>query len=523
MLLFEAFKSRSISKTIAFLKKESSIDAVDEFIQNLKRSCDDFDIPIDKISDDDIKYFSKKDGLKIRSSEDVHNEFGVYCVKYWFSIEDGFVTKTGAGNLLRQKERENLINTDLLEELNINTGIVKAINNYREIGTGDKVVCKARGLSILATVWRYGSDVFLIQDEVDDNYERPRGDWDIYGTKSWTIHAYHEVMDNHTNLCKWTDNGEELALIGEIETNVLDTKLFNLNIIDGKLKTNYDMSTRISTSDFCLVLYIDDILKRELPSTSKKRQYRSDSRVGAIALLSDEQMRDINLLNYISTISKTIINLRDDSVEIGNINKLTSNILKKDYSFFIIRNKNIDPKISAVFSSVKELVRISEYYKNQKDSNINGKEEALSKLYNDVISKIKLAYNFYEDNYKDAKSNYIIIKERCAEIEEGEEILKQLERIMGISNQINSYIYSKNTDSLIDIKIALSKVNSIRNTISDEDFDMPYYFNSLLNHMTSTGTYIRNTLDNIISDKEIKEITKAIDNIQRYIDSITGK
>lgn len=68
LLLFEAFESGLLSKTISFLK--SKIGPSENFINQLKGILNKYDIPIDKISDDNFQYLSKDKALKIEAPKE---------------------------------------------------------------------------------------------------------------------------------------------------------------------------------------------------------------------------------------------------------------------------------------------------------------------------------------------------------------------------------------------------------------------------------------------------------------------
>ena len=97
--LFEAFESDAISKMMNFLKTKIGKDSQRTFLNRLIRIKDTLDIPIDKITDNDVKYLNRKKALEFRNQSNVDNPRGVYCLKFWFSIDEGYLGFTGTGNL----------------------------------------------------------------------------------------------------------------------------------------------------------------------------------------------------------------------------------------------------------------------------------------------------------------------------------------------------------------------------------------------------------------------------------------
>ena len=57
-----------------------------------------FKIPIDKIEDDDVDYRSYRDLWKVKAPE-FQNEFDVFGIKFWFSVEGKYLGKTSIGNV----------------------------------------------------------------------------------------------------------------------------------------------------------------------------------------------------------------------------------------------------------------------------------------------------------------------------------------------------------------------------------------------------------------------------------------
>ena len=64
---YESFKSKGISNTLKFLKEKVGKKSSDYFLEYLKQFMTVVDFPIDKISDNDIKYMSAKKALLLNS------------------------------------------------------------------------------------------------------------------------------------------------------------------------------------------------------------------------------------------------------------------------------------------------------------------------------------------------------------------------------------------------------------------------------------------------------------------------
>ena len=98
LMLFEAFESNALSKMMKFLDKKVDTNSKERFKDKLKRLITQFDIPIDKISDKDVKYLNRNQALKLRNVDRVENYKEIYCLKFWFSMDEGYLGFTGTGN-----------------------------------------------------------------------------------------------------------------------------------------------------------------------------------------------------------------------------------------------------------------------------------------------------------------------------------------------------------------------------------------------------------------------------------------
>ena len=66
-ILFESFESNILSKMINFLNKKFDNTSKQKFEHKIKTLISQFDIPIDKINDKDIKYLNKNPAIKLRN------------------------------------------------------------------------------------------------------------------------------------------------------------------------------------------------------------------------------------------------------------------------------------------------------------------------------------------------------------------------------------------------------------------------------------------------------------------------
>jgi hypothetical protein len=102
LMLFEAFESDVISRITKFIKSKVDDGNVRTFLDDLKSINKYIDIPIDKITNNDVEYLSAKKALKIDKKDKVSTEdpSNIYCLKFWFSLKDGYVGFSGVGDYI---------------------------------------------------------------------------------------------------------------------------------------------------------------------------------------------------------------------------------------------------------------------------------------------------------------------------------------------------------------------------------------------------------------------------------------
>ena len=148
--LFEAFESDAISKITKFVKKKIGRDSIDKFLSDLRTIKDKIDFPIDKISDNDVEYLSTKSAIKIdkKDRKVFDDNTSLYCLKFWFSLEKGYIGFSGVGDYLKEfgSSGKGFSKSDfdfIKGNLNIKTGSlrqIKGVGEYEALRTGDDVI-----------------------------------------------------------------------------------------------------------------------------------------------------------------------------------------------------------------------------------------------------------------------------------------------------------------------------------------------------------------------------------------------
>lgn len=548
--LFEAFEAQALSKVLKFLSKKVGKESSSQFKDSLKRIMDIYNIPIDKIKEYDVKYLSKKQAVNINSEEDVSNPYGIYCIKFWFSLEKGFIGYTGVGNSKInfenwKKNRGNTRSKDepldegelnyIESDLGIKTGLLKPIKleDYQDLQTGDEVIAYWSEYVDIdrlgpAKIWRDGDNIYGIQDissgGAPNNIIQELNGVDIrwrdLGPYSWDMGTVNYPADDHVKLHRYIRNQEPISIYGVDRTKKEKEKTesiydFNLPISQYGELTDWGNSRSVQSyesieqSDFCIVFYIDNMLDPdksefyETPTDIKKQ--RAEDREGATKLLSDTQIKRMNIERYLkAAVSKMGIDVNPDFQNLQNIIKTSTG---SDYAFFSLLTDypSLD-FINDFSSSLIQLLRSS--YEDDKEY------------------YIKRAANIYK-NAKDSREGAISRYKESMDIINSigdEETKKFMSEIMNLSGFIKSYIESQNIKTIEDLKMLYHKLRSVRALILDSDFRFSFYRN-LIEEIFYPSDVKRacEQLKGRNNDGDISEIekdNKKLKNIEKYIKSI---
>lgn len=467
LMIYEAFKSDTINKINKFLNKKVGEKESVKFVSELGHIVEKFDFPLSEIKEDNVEYLNKNKALKIRTPKDWkksldNKDYDIYALKFWFSLEKGYLGYTGIGKL----------------ENNYGGKIV----DYEELENGEEVFCEIGNKTVRGKILKKNnSNIYLIQDIFNGTHNNigiPEG----WGDFAWQL--YNDVVGkytDHKNLFKVNKNKTEKLNPYNYNFSV---DLYNLKVINSNIKDS------IKDSDFCIVLYIDDVLKSGYKPVSKTRKERKESTSGATAFLTDKQIKNLNIERYFSKILKSM-GVHADS-EVNDLKKLEK-ILKISicdefpiYSLFSFNTISFIQNI--VFN--------------------------LSKL---IENKSIIRFGQIKDSYKSYKKNSIILK-KSFKINE-KKFLKdhKLSDVFKIYKEINEEItfYIKNikVDTLGELYSISLKFEYIKKLLESDVTGNLETINHI-KYMNDDQAYKL-----LKSDKFLEDIEK-LKKIKKYIKSI---
>lgn len=546
LMLFEAFESNALSKMMNFLSKKVDNNSKGRFRDKLKRLITNFDIPIDKIVDKDVKYLNRSQALKLKNEE--RSESGLYCLKFWFSMDEGFLGFTGTGNRTmdfneylegnkrrrRSSEKnEPFSNKELnyiKNDLDIKTGKLTPLKDYDDLRHGQLVIGvfsdnKDDESRIgLSKIWRHDDRIFAIQNVAsggspDNNVDGVNWrDWrndDPTLTMSWSLDTIDSPGNDHYKLHIYTPSDEPLRIedgkVKEKEKEVEKSSLFDFNL---PLNSSYELRewgdtsysideyTLVEKSDFAIVLMIDDILKSVEKKVSNLRTDREESRKGASKLMSDSQIRTTNIERYLTAIVGKM-GIEKDIKELQNLQKLVVKSVCGDLAFIsIYKGRPGFDSLDSISGSIYDMM---------KSNDVNDKDYYLS----NIISSFK-SLNSYSEEYT-KQYNESLKEINNSDIEPLKEIFKIF---IEIGKKIKNYLLSQNIQTIEDLGMVMVKLRSIRNLTGERGFSFGYTRNILneFHYGNDVRYYIGECNERRIG--EVLEDIKKAKNIERYIDSL---
>ena len=537
LMLFEAFEANALSKMMVFLTKKTDSDSKERFRNKLKTLTTNLDIPIDKIKDSDVKYLNRSQALKLKNEKESDS---IYCLKFWFSIDEGYLGFTGTGNLTmdfnrhikgrRSEVKNSPFNTRELDyikhSLDIKTGSLDPVKNYEDIQHGQLVIGIFSGEDPIdinrlgfAKIWRDENQLYAIQDvtsggspenEINGQNWRSWRNSDSRLVHSWSLDSVHSPGSDHCKLHIYKSSNEPLHIVGakkevvEKSENPFDFNLpvnrdFNLTEW-GDSSWSIDNYKSVEKADFAIVLMLDDIIKSVGTKVSNVKKSREESKEGATSLMSDSEIKEANIKRYlIGLISKMGITL--DTSNLQNLQNLVIKSVCSEFAFISIYRET--PGFGNLNSITKSIYNM-----------IGLEDEPDKKYYLDKAIEYYQYLNTNSDEYRKIYTDSLEVIKKC----NSDQIKEFFDTIMKMGNKIKKYLSSQNIQNIEDLRMIIIKLQSIRTISRENEFKFEGFVKNILDefhYKNDVEYYTREYGSRDIS----KELTK-IKNLERYVDSL---
>lgn len=531
--LYEAFESATISKVINYIKNKVDKKSSNMFLKDLRKVQEGVDIKLSDISENDVKYLNKNNALKLRNDKPVDNEYGVWCLKFWFSLDEGYKGFTYTGNI-NKDESDDFSDNEIeyiKNELNIKTGFLKKLANPdKDLKHGQLIVGIFSDESDnihylgLAKIWRINNRIWAIQNvnsggEPDNTrvYGERWYDWGVDDrfTKSWSLGDINDLGTDFSKIHIYTPSENPLKISENKEEEPL---MWNLPIItdhlSGKGKFRVERWNKygdsiskegLKSSDFAVVILLDNVLKSNKSSMSKTKEERTNLKSGAVKLMSDDEIRNANIKRYMDKIVSDIVD--GDLNELKNIKKLLFKSYVSDYAFIsILLNRPDIGYINKIISNIYYLLK-----GDDKELRL----ERIKKLYKD-------SSNVYSNSLKEFKM--------CMDLVKNSNELPELNEFFTIIEEINliikKFIDREEVKSIEDITMVQIRLKSIRELTEDDNFRLISYLKDIIynfNDIDNLSYYLKRYSYHTQGPSEkgrIEEDIKRIKNVLKYTKSI---
>jgi len=537
LMLFEAFEANALSKMMVFLTKKTDSDSKERFRNKLKTLTTNLDIPIDKIKDSDVKYLNRSQALKLKNEKESDS---IYCLKFWFSIDEGYLGFTGTGNLTmnfnrhikgrRSEIKNSPFNTRELDyiklSLDIKTGSLEPVKNYEDIQHGQLVIGVFSGEDPIdinklgfAKIWRDENQLYAIQDvtsggspdnEINGQNWRSWRNSDSRLVHSWSLDNVYSPGSDHCKLHIYKSSNEPLHIVGvkkevvEKSENPFDFNLpinrdFNLTEW-GNSSWSIDDYKSVEKADFAIVLMLDDIIKSVGTKVSNIKKSREESKEGATSLMSDSEIKEANIKRYlIGLISKMGITV--DTSNLQNLQNLVIKSVCSEFAFISIYRET--PGFGNLNSITKSIYNM-----------IGLEDEPDKKYYLDKAIEYYQYLNTNSDEYRKIYTDSLEVIKKC----NSDQIKEFFDIIMKIGDKIKKYLSSQNIQNIEDLRMIIIKLQSIRTISRENEFKFEGFVKNILDefhYKNDVEYYTREYGSRDIS----KELTK-IKNLERYVDSL---
>ena len=507
--LFESFESSALSKIAKFLTNKG-VQHKSKFINDLKSIGMIYQFPIDKISDKYIKYLNKLSAVKIKSPEGYTNTQNAYCVKFWFSLENGYLGYTGTGHkefdFIKPSYPFDENEMRYIKEQIKNTGIIKQVNekDYNTLKIGDQVIARLGTKLGMGEIWKDSQRICVLNDVSDGT--TPNGpEWRQRGFRySWSIADANGVKPDHSKLHLYYPDDEPLRIYNDPKSK--DVFDFNLPLDTKGIISNWDNPQSISSSkdidrsDFAIILFLDDLLKSPFKLTSGTREEREVSKTGATKLMSDKYFKSINIKKYLTSLIGKMGISKD--VGLGDLKDLQFLLMRNlcdEFAFIsIYRNKPDYHNIYDFIDKVRNLIQSDNY----------GKEGRLRSL-EDYFRCMKTDIADNKENYKKLYKSI-----ESFGLDHQKEFFS---RTLEISTKIQNYLKNNPTNTIDDFKFIIHKIKSIKSFIDDPDYNFSTAIRYIV-HYIGDDDRVEHEIRRFKND--LAEDLKKLEIIERYIDYI---
>lgn len=531
LILFEAFESSKLSKTLGYIKDKKV------FLSNIKTICNYIDFPYSELKDDFFEYLPFNKALRKADAVDdtpckatslgqfrghgiegekcekgrMNRKWGankrnVVCpacngtgvqikkqgdiklVKFWFSQEGKYIGTTGVDGLKRGANKMShdindytigeTINKSKVRTLPTGTFLLLNYSGYYSSGNSQNIICY---------LIKERSTTYAIQNR-------------IRGASPWSYPNWSKIAPNSFEVYSNEISNVRMLIPNDTSDNPFDLNVgitFDYSSIS--VNQRIDVKDLLKDAHFSLIFDFGKLKESEYKKKMTTREERRERKEGSKLEMTDEKVRKQNIERYIDKISRSI-NLNDD---VSNVSKLVKRVIG--------------------FRQVLYMLIASNYIKDDLSSAIECYYRVLSnKDDQDYVDRL----NYYvergiERGSKNLQKLSTNLKELKDELKNKPKELELIKRLDEISLLMYKRISELELETIEDLEIAHQKLLAYKNILTSSRYKIRH-INSFINYLVNSSvprsinylvdyTWVQDNMDDILEETDrIKKIINKL-------------
>lgn len=518
--LFEGFESNRISAILSFLNKKINKPNSEKFLNDLTRLAKKYDFPLSTLSDKEIEYLPVNKALAIGKGDEAMNPSDIYAIKYWFSVEKGYLCQTGVGNKKMEfgsygkfvSSGESELTEDhlayLAREYNL-TGLIVPFDLDR-LQSGDKVVMVCSDdFSGSNSELTYG-EIYIDNDDgeyyffqnsyngtpPEDGHTIPeyRYSW-VLGTpdsENGDHTMIHKIITDNRPLRFNNDNIKE-----ETGESVWD---FNLPLYNNPpvgleiWQNKYNETLKLAKeANFAIVLYLDEVLVKDISKEEISKE-RKDSRKDALALMSNEDIKRENVKRYLDKLFDKL-GIKKDEQDLKNLNSVVKSTILGEYFYLTNYSSSFISRLTDFITSLYKVMS-----KNDEEYYFNSLVETFKRIKNKRLEDSSA----YATNIKYLKSSKEINSDKVNDV---------LKIVLRIGKSVSDYFNDKEINTIEDLKSTQLQLRMLSDLFQDDIFYLSGFMSNLLSsldyrNISETEKVLKRTYYDVDYEKDLKKLEK---------------
>jgi hypothetical protein len=518
--LFEGFESNRISAILSFLNKKLNKSNADKFLGDLTRLARKYDFPLSTLSDKEIHYLTVNKALQVK--EEAMNPTGIYAIKYWFSIEKGYLCQTGVGNKeMKFGNYEQFISSSeseltkdhldyLTREYNLK-GVIKPYD-FDSLQSGDKVV-------MVCNDYFDGDNSDLVYGEIyydeNDNHffffnnrvegTSPYNGYMLPGYRySWSLGRPGDENSDHCMIHKIIVDNKPLRFNDDIldEENLESVWDFNLPLRNNppvELETwqsKYNETFKLAKeANFAIVLYLDDVLVKDISKEEISKE-RKDSRKDALALMNNEDIKRENVKRYLEKLFDKL-GIEKDKQDLKNLNSVVKSTILGEFFYLTNYSSSFISRLTDFITSLYKVMSKDDeeyYFSNLVD------------IFKRIKNKRLEDSSAYSTNIKYLKSSKEINSDKVNDV---------LKIVLRIGKSVSDHFNDKEINTIEDLKSTQLQLRMFSDLFQDDIFYLSGFMSNLLSSLDyRTTSEAERGLKRTYSDKDYEKDLKKLEKLE---------